>query len=680
MQVKLSDPIESLKGIGPARVSVLKKKNILTVSDLLFYFPRRYQDYSQIIPVAKLKPGQVTIKAKINNARTRYARRGIVLTEAIASDTTDSVRIIWFNQPYRQKSLIADQEYYISGQYKLSRSRYSLTNPVIEPVGAMMLNSARIVPVYPESKNLTSLVLRKAVAAALDYVPLIKETLPPDIVDELNLMPLSSAVKAIHFPENQAELDTAIKRFNFDELFPLLLANELNKRDLSTTSALEVRFNQQLAKKFVSQLPFELSDDQRRVIWRIYLDMQQPVPMNRLVEGDVGSGKTVVAVMAAVMALAEGFKVAYLAPTELLAKQQYETIVRLLKPLSLSENAVFLSGSLNKKEKQQALKTINLLSSAFIIGTHSLLYSDVNWSNLALLIVDEQHRFGVDQRMELKKHSQHLPHFLSLTATPIPRSLALTALSDLSLSRLVTMPSGRQPIDTSLVAPSSFDSFLKNLKNEINNGRQAYIVCPYINPAPDQDKKISVLETYAEYSRLLPKLKIGLVHGQMSGDDQESVMRKFYLNEINILVATSVIEVGLDVPNASVMAVYGPERFGLAQLHQLRGRVGRGKHKSYCHLILSDASDPNIRLRSFAQISDGFRLSELDLKIRGPGAVYGKLQHGKTGMNWLLLDDQHTIRLCRQAIEIVLSKKLDLLKYKDLAQQVKDAQSLTYLN
>ena len=680
MQVKLSDPIESLKGIGPARVSVLKKKNILTVSDLLFYFPRRYQDYSQIIPVAKLKPGQVTIKAKINNARTRYARRGIVLTEAIASDTTDSVRIIWFNQPYRQKSLIADQEYYISGQYKLSRSRYSLTNPVIEPVGAMMLNSARIVPVYPESKNLTSLVLRKAVAAALDYVTLIKETLPPNIVDELNLMPLSSAVKAIHFPENQAELDTAIKRFNFDELFPLLLANELNKRDLSMTSALEVRFNQQLAKKFVSQLPFELSDDQRRVIWQIYLDMQQPVPMNRLVEGDVGSGKTVVAVMAAVMALAEGFKVAYLAPTELLAKQQYETIVRLLKPLSLSENAVFLSGGQNKKEKQQALKTINLLSSAFIIGTHSLLYSDVDWSNLALLIVDEQHRFGVDQRMELKKHSQHLPHFLSLTATPIPRSLALTALSDLSLSRLVTMPAGRQPIDTSLVAPSSFDSFLKNLKNEINNGRQAYIVCPYINPAPDQDKKISVLETYAEYSRLLPKLKIGLVHGQMSGDDQESVMRKFYLNEINILVATSVIEVGLDVPNASVMAVYGPERFGLAQLHQLRGRVGRGKHKSYCHLILSDASDPNIRLRSFAQISDGFRLSELDLKIRGPGAVYGKLQHGKTGMNWLLLDDQHTIRLCRQAIEIVLSKKLDLLKYKDLAQQVKDAQSLTYLN
>lgn len=676
---RLSDPIEFVTGVGPKTVPAFKTKGIETIGDLLFYLPRKYDDFSHIVPIRNIKPGQVSIKAKITNAKTRRGRRGLSITEALASDETDSVKLVWFNQPYRANGIKSGETYFISGNYKLSNHQYSIINPSVELSSEVPLSSARIVPVYPESKDLKSTQLRKVIGAVIDQTSFLEDPMPKYVVDNLLLLNYSEAIRQVHFPDSIESLDSATRRLKFDGLFPLLLANELSQRERKSVHSLKVKFKAPLAQMFVSKLPFKLTDDQKRVIWQIYQDMEKDMPMNRLVEGDVGSGKTVVAVMAAVMAMSEDYKVAFMAPTELLAKQHASTVKKLLEPLGLSESLILLTGSMSAKDKKVAVANANNNQGCFVVGTHSLLTSGIDWYDLALLIIDEQHRFGVDQRMEIQKQAGHIPHFLSTTATPIPRSLALTVLSDLDLSRLKSMPDSRQPIKTELVPPSDFLRFLAFLRSEIKAGRQAYIVAPYIHDK-DSQANISAESIEKELAVKLKGIKVALIHGQLSSTEQESIMTDFLNGKTKVLVATTVIEVGVDVPNATVMAIYGPERFGLAQLHQLRGRVGRGVHKSTCFLMLSDAMEPLPRLRQFAKILDGFELSELDLKIRGPGAVYGKLQHGKGAAELLTLDDPELITTARRAVELFFEKGEKLLKYKRLSQMVHEARQLTYLN
>ncbi len=677
--LKLSDPVDMLPGIGDKLSIEFAKKDINTLSDLLNYFPRKYEDYSQIINIAELRPGPTTIKATIAKANTIRTRRGLLITEAIASDNTGSVRIIWFNQPYRKDSIKDKAYYYLSGNFQLSHKRFALINPTTELADGSTLNSARIVPVYSESRNLTSQIIRKAAFNALKLSDQIEDNIPHLLVKEFGLMRVDTAYQQIHFPDSQALLSRAKHRFAFDELFPVLLANELNIRDREHQKVNKISFKRELAQKFVAKLPFKLTDDQRRIIWQIYLDMQSDTPMNRLVEGDVGSGKTVVAVMAAVMAITDGYKVAFMAPTELLVRQHATTIKQLLKPLGLSKKLVVLTGSMKKAEKDRAIKAANSLKECLVVGTHSLLTSGVDWDNLALVIIDEQHRFGVDQRMTLQNQTGHLPHFLSITATPIPRSLALTIFNDLDLSRLKQLPAGRLPITSKLIFPSDVNSYLSEVKTQIEHGRQVYIVCPKIS-ASDRKTMVSVEEVFKFYSERFKAFKVGMMHGKMSAEEQEKVMDQFSKGALHILVSTSIIEVGVDLPNASVMAIYGPEHFGLAQLHQLRGRVGRGTHKSICFLILSDSLNPPNRLRQFVKINDGFILSELDLKLRGPGVIYGKLQHGIGFSDFLSLDDQPLINLVKQGVKLYLDKDIRLDKYPGLKQKVKNAEQLTYLN
>jgi ATP-dependent DNA helicase RecG len=559
------------------------------------------------------------------------------------------------------------------------RFQFSLIKPSIQLATSVLASSGKIVPVYRETKALTSRQVRKIILNVLPLTSMVDETIPESIILKLKLSSIEDSLQQIHCPDSLDNLNKARLRFQFEELFPLLLANEINKRQRDKQKSLLVPFDLQLAQRFVAKLPFKLTDDQRRVIWQIYKDIQNDKPMNRLVEGDVGSGKTVVAVMAAVMALAAGFKVAVMAPTELLAKQHAQTIEALLKPLEMEESLVLLTGSQSAKTKNESIDKANALGSSFVIGTHSLLSSGVDWHNLALIVIDEQHRFGVDQRMTLQKQAEHVPHFLSITATPIPRSLALTIFNDLSLSRLKEKPKNRQSIKSELISPSSFNRLVGKLKLELDQLRQIYIVCPYIHQKNDRDK-IAAEYIFKTYTVLFKGHSVGLLHGQLPNEDQEKIMADFVQNKIQILVATTVIEVGVDVANASAMVIYGPEHFGLAQLHQLRGRVGRAEHLSFCYLMLSDSMEPLPRLRQFIQIQDGFRLSEIDLSIRGPGAIYGKLQHGKGNNSLLTLDDHELITITREAVDMFFQNKENLLQYDQLAKRVNEAQQITNLN
>jgi ATP-dependent DNA helicase RecG len=677
--LKLSDSIDSMHGVGDKTASAFKARGIKSIRDLLFYLPNRHEDYSVITPINRLRPGRVTIRAVLKQSTIRRGRRGLSITEAIASDTSGSVRVVWFNQPYRLNNIRGGHEYFLSGDFKLGHKQLALINPYTEIVSDLPVNSARIIPIYPETKVLNSAMIRRAMIAALPLGVKIKDYCPRWLVQELKLMTLNRAITQMHYPESEYKLNSASCRLQFDELFPILLANELSRKQRELAKTLKVPFKVEIAKEFVSRLPFKLTDDQRKIIWQIYMDMQGKVPMNRLVEGDVGSGKTVVAVMAAVMAVSEGYKIAFMAPTELLAVQHATTIKRLLEPLGLVDHLVLLTGSMKNKNKRSAIDRANKTNGAFIVGTHSLLTSGIDWKDLALVIIDEQHRFGVDQRQQLQKSAGYLPHCLSITATPIPRSLALTIFNDLELSRLVDLPQGRRPIKSFLTTPSDLPAFFKYLTEQLSNGRQAYVVCPYIQSKTDHDQ-LSVESVYAMYQKKLPKYRVGLIHGQLSAEQQQSVMHSFIKGEIAVLVATTVIEVGVDVANASVMAIYGPERFGLAQLHQLRGRIGRGEYESHCYLILSDSLEPSHRLRQFINTENGFVLSELDLALRGPGAIYGKLQHGKTTVRLMNLDNQKVVELAKRGAISFLNRHENVLNYPSLAKRVKLAQQLTYLN
>ncbi|HSW78547.1 MAG TPA: ATP-dependent DNA helicase RecG [Candidatus Babeliales bacterium] len=676
----LTDPVTDLKGVGNELAKKLAIVGIESVNDLIEYFPRRYDDYSKISQVKSLRPGRVTINAKISSVVGRYVRRGMHITEAIASDDSASVRLVWFNQPYRANAIKQGQDYFIAGEYALRRNRFSIANPSVELLSDFPINSARVIPVYKETKGLKSNQIRKLIREALTVVKELPEHLPNWLLKNQRLEGYSMAVSEVHFPSSDKALDSAKKRLGFEEVFELSLAALLNKQEFSYEKAVPIAFNERLAKTFVDKLPFKLTNSQRKVVWRIYQDMQQFQPMNRLVEGDVGSGKTVVAAMAALMVMEQGYQVAFMAPTEILARQHAETLHRLFDSVGYGEQLGLLLGSLKPSQKKTVQQKIASGEARLIVGTHALIAEKVDMHKLGLIVVDEQHRFGVDQRKKLQAKAGHMPHVLHMTATPIPRSLALTLYGELDVSILDEMPPGRQAIKTKICSPISKEKLYLEIDMELAAGRQMFVVCPLITES-EKSSGLSAEETYKDLSeKSFKHRRVGLLHGRMKAEEKEKVMGDFLARKYEILVSTTVIEVGVDVPNATVMMIIGAERFGLAQIHQLRGRVGRSKHQSYCFLMLGDIKAPLQRLKALETMTDGFKLAELDLQLRGPGAIYGTIQHGALDLRIANLSDIKLIVAARETAQEFIEKSEELDTYPHLMRRVSVLRAVTNLN
>jgi ATP-dependent DNA helicase RecG len=676
----MNSSVNSLKGVGENIAKKLRILGIENIDDMINYFPRRYDDFSDLSPVAKLRPGQVSIKAKVTSAKGRYVRRGMHVTEAIATDETSSVRLVWFNQPYRAQAIKAGQDYFISGNYELSYQRFAIMNPSIELASDFPVNAARIVPVYRETKGLKSITIRNIIANARSYIEKLQETLPKELIVNKKLLSRSEAILSMHFPKDMQQLEAAKKRLGFEEIFGLSLASLINKQEALREKTHTIPFNEKLAKDFVSKLPFELTNSQRKVAWQIYQDMQKDEPMNRLVEGDVGAGKTVVATMSAVMAMDKGYQVALMAPTELLARQHAETLYKMLETVNKEKEVILLIGSMKPAQKTSAHKQIKSGQAKFIVGTHALIADKVDMHNLGLIIVDEQHRFGVEQRRKLQKKAGLMPHVLTMTATPIPRTLALTLYGELDISVLDEKPPGRLPVKTEIVSPNSRLQMYRKIDKELGSGNQMFVVCPLI-----QDSEVlQALSAERVYEGLAKSVfkhrRVGLLHGKMKAEEKDKIMTDFVNGGLDILVTTTVIEVGVDVPKATVMLVEGAERFGLAQIHQLRGRVGRRGQQAHCYLVMSDSKAPGKRLKALESTNDGFKLAELDLEIRGPGAIYGQMQSGQLDLRVAKLTDIKLIELARNAAKDFLNSDEKLTKFPALREKVNEFRSITSLN
>jgi len=675
----LSSPLTEVKGVGTELAKKFDSLGIHTVADLLDYYPRRYDDYSNLQQIESIKPGVVSIQAVVKQVRGRYVRRGLHITEAVASDETGSVRLVWFNQPYRAGAIRPDTTYFISGQFELSSQRLSIMNPSMELASDFPVNTARIIPIYREAKGLKSMQIRKLLREVAPMINELTENLPTWITKQQELISYKDALFAIHFPKDDEHLDAARKRLGFEEVFALTLAGLLNKYELNLEKALAIPFNEQLAKDFVARLPFKLTDEQRKAVWQIYLDIQKNQPMNRLLEGDVGSGKTVVAVMSALMAIEQGYQVALMAPTELLARQHAETVYKLLEPLGYQNQVGLLVGSLKAADKSRTQKRIAVGDVRFIVGTHALIQEKVDMQNLGLVIIDEQHRFGVEQRKALQAKAGHALHVLNMTATPIPRSLALTLYGEMDISVIAAKPGGRKAIITEICSPNSRKQLYAKVEKQLAEGRQAFVVCPLISESDFVGAK-SAETVFKEIQHEFSNYQVGLLHGKLKSEDKTGVMEQFVAHKLDILVSTTVIEVGVDVPNATVMLLENADRFGLAQIHQLRGRVGRSQYQGYCYLMMSDSSAPSKRLRALEGSADGFKLAELDLEMRGPGAIYGASQHGALDLRIAKLTDTKLIATARASAQEFIDKGEKLLQYPYLSERVKLLRAVTNLN
>lgn len=680
--MKLTTPLEQIKGVGPKTAQALTVAGLTTVSDALNFLPRAYDDYSTAVNIADLQPGKVTVKARCESVSTRVVRRGLRITTAVLADKSGKVKAVWFNQPYRETQLKSDAEFIFSGQFGMQYNRYQINNPSVElakeVAKASMENASGIQPVYKSIKNLrpkTVQDLMKNIRPIMDFLP---ETLPENIIQRQKLVSRSEAVKFLHAPKTHEEISRGRERLAFEELFEMILAAQFNKQEQTRLTGWKIPFNKSVVKNFVDQLPFPLTNAQRRAAWQILQDLESDHPMNRLLQGDVGSGKTVVAGLVAAEVAKAGFQTAIMAPTEILAQQHAKTLDELLSPFGVS--VALLTGHVKGAARSQLLDNLASGNIDVVVGTHALIQEKVAYHKLGFAVIDEQHRFGVKQRQALLEKSDFMPHLLSMTATPIPRSLALTLYGELDISILDELPSGRQPIQTKIWSPASAPKLYESIENELAKGRQAYVICPLIDDNPDNDKK----SVEAEYNKLSKTIfshrRVGLLHGKLPAEEKAEVMQKFADGELDMLVSTTVVEVGVNVPNATVMLIENADNFGLSQLHQLRGRVGRGKYQSFCHLMMSGHDKPSQRLREIEKSQDGFYLAEVDLKLRGPGEIYGKMQHGDLNLKIASLADTALIARAQVEAERFVKEGQDLLQYNHLAHAVSRYQRLTVLN
>jgi len=655
----LKTPVSKLQFIGSAYEKRLEKLGISTVYDLLTHYPFRYEDYSKSIPVSDCRIGNtVCITVEILAIQTVYTKNRKKITKAVVSDGSAEITAIWFNQPFLSKTLKIGQHINLAGKVDIFSNEKVLTSPDFEIVkDSPPIHTCRLVPIYPETYGISSKWLRSRIAPLLPSIADLDDYIPPAIRKDSDLMDLLDAIRTIHFPNSLADATRARQRLAFDELFLLQLANFIRKNEWKKSKHKKgFTIDPEKTRLFSSNLPFELTNAQNRSIKEINEDLEKNEPMNRLLEGDVGSGKTVVAAEAVFTAYYNGYQSAFMAPTELLAEQHYQTLQQLLSPLGLKVE--LLTGA--KKTKTETKPDL-------LVGTHALLFSEDKFHSLGLVVVDEQHRFGVEQRALLAQKG-NTPHVLTMTATPIPRTLALTIYGDLDLSILDELPKGRHKINTYVVPPVKRSDAYRWIENEIKDSdmnNQVFIICPLIE---ESESLKSVRAATAEYESLkkviFPDLEVGLLHGRMKSKEKNDILQQYRDKKISILVATPVVEVGIDIPSATIMVVEAADRFGLSQLHQLRGRVGRGSEKSHC-LLFSESTSPKVleRLEAMERENSGLALAEIDLRLRGPGEVFGLKQHGLPNLKVASLLDSELITKTRNAAQKLFTEDPTLSHY-----------------
>ena len=649
----LASPLTAISGIGPKSAETLARLGLETLGDLLWNIPRRYDDYSQLKTINRLWYGEeVTVIGTVEEIHVRPIRGGsLKLTDAVVSDGSGSLRVTWFNQPWIAQQLTPGRAVVLSGRVDQYLGRLTMNSPEWEPLERQQLHTNRIVPVYSLTSGVTAKWLRRVINAVVErYAPGIQDPLPEAVRRSAGVAPLPHALRQIHFPDSAEELQRAQARLAFDEMLYLQLGVLRQKQDWIALSTQPVSVEDAWLQRFESGLPYALTDAQRRALAELRSDLASGHPMNRLLQGDVGSGKTVLAAAAIGMVAAGGRQSALLAPTSILAEQHAQTLRGLLPgacgiPV---ERIALLLGSTPESEKQLIRMALASGEIQVVVGTHALLEDPVVFRQLALAIIDEQHRFGVDQRAALRAKGDN-PNLLVMTATPIPRSLALTLYGDLDLSVLDEMPPGRQPIETRLLRATERSRAHRFIESQIDTGRQAFIIYPLVEESEKVEAKAAVDEHKRLQTEIFPRRAVGLLHGRMKPDEKEAVMGRFRAGDLAILVSTAVVEVGVDVPNATVMMIEGANRFGLSQLHQFRGRVGRGEYPSYC-LLIPDADDPASaeRLKAMEATADGFLLAEMDLEQRGPGDFLGTRQSGFAELRMARLTDVRLIEKARR--------------------------------
>ncbi len=728
----LSLPVEKLKSVGPRNLPRLSKLGIKTIKDLLWHFPVRYEDYSRVISVSEIEPGQkVNIQGEVLKMSNRMIfprlRQGfggqakrMSVTNALVGDETGAIKVVWFNQPFIANSLREGTLVSLAGKANLDKHGLYLSSPTYEKIQNIefknynLTHTGGLIPIYPETDGVTSKYLRFLIKPILKGLG-VPDTLPEEIIKKYNLPSLVNALNKIHYPNSGQEAEIAKERLAFDDLLLFQLKALLERRKLNQMKSVRIKFNKDLIQDFVSRLPFELTKDQKIAAWEILKDLEKTYPMNRLMEGDVGSGKTIVALMGAVQVAKAGYQSVFMAPTEVLANQHFGTMSELLGNNFLNIGLLTGSEARFNNEKVEKTNLKNKIAKGevdIIIGTHAVIQKDVQFKNLAFVVLDEQHRFGVAQRATLVKPSSRaqaegnketVPHLLSMTATPIPRTLALTIYGDLDISIIKEKPKNRQRIITKVVSPLQRKSAYNFIRDEVNSGRQVFVICPRIEAEKNdgalrqvQGKPLSQMKlvwaeakaVQEEYKKLseevFPDLKVAMLHGKMKPKEKNEIMSSFAKasenkRKIDILVATSVIEVGVDIPNATIMMIENSERFGLAQLHQFRGRVGRGEHQSYC-LLFSSTSDKNInqRLKALVGCDDGFVLAEKDMTIRGPGEFFGVKQSGLPDLAMASLANVELIKKAQLEARLLLKEDSNLNSHPLLKEKLDSFQRLTH--
>lgn len=642
----------------------LEKLGIFKLSDFLFHIPFRYDDYSIISKVGELQAGEVvTVIGKVDKIENSYIRRFKTLQKAKITDETGAINVVWFNQPYIAKSLKTGDAISVSGKVSLNGVNLVMQSPDFEVViNNQPIHTGRLVPIYPETRGISSKWIRRQVYKVLEEGKGIEDYLPRSLLKENNLIELYSAIKKIHFPQNLKEVEDAKARLAFDELLKLHLSS-ISRKSKWQKVKIEKKWEMELYKKniekFISSLPFELTNAQKNASEQILKDLSSDRAMNRLLEGDVGSGKTVVATIAAYLAYLNDFQTAFMAPTEILALQHYKTISELLSNFGVKVE-LFTSTTKSKNK-----------SFDIAIGTHALIYKKVEFKSLGLIVIDEQQRFGVEQRAILRQKGTN-PHLLTMTATPIPRTVALTMYGDLDLSVLDEMPLGRVSIKTWLIPPSKREGAYKWIEEKIRKEKmQVFIVCPFIEQSESMQTVKAATKEFERLSKeVFPSERLGLLHGKLKSKDKEKVLSAFRVGSLDILVSTPIVEVGIDIPNAGIMLIEEADRFGLAQLHQLRGRVGRGNKQSFCLLFTSNKNPLTIkRLKAMEEVSSGPKLAELDLKLRGPGQIYGTLQHGVPALKVASFSDFELIEKTKKEAEKIFK---NIEKYPKLSNEIEN--------
>lgn len=683
----LNTTIIELNRVGKTVATRLSKLGLDTVHDLLFCFPFRYEDYTKVTLIDDLKAGEkVNICGQIeliDNKRAR--RRRMYITEALVSDESESIKVIWFNQPFIGKTLKVGDKVSLAGKVDEEYGIMTMVSPVYEKIGQGGIHTTGMVPIYHLTENITQKQLRFLIKQIIDLARNVEDSLPTAMKNNVGLMDSSEAILKIHFPKNIKEADEARKRLAFEELFLMQLKSQIIKKERIETKADVIEFKEKDTREFVESLPFTLTDDQKKASWQILKDLEKDRPMMRLLNGDVGSGKTIVAIIAMLNTALNNKQSVLMVPTEILARQHFNLISKMLGEFNNTIRVGLLTSNnrlINNKRsfvpstssgqtasapqddknkkigRKEMLKIIAGGEVDIIIGTHALVQKDVSFKNLSFSVIDEQHRFGVKQRkalMEKSGNKETLPHLLSMTATPIPRSLSLALLGDLDISMIQEKPLNRKPIMTKLVMENKRADAYGFIKKQIEEGRQAFVVCPLISESDLLGVK-SVEEEFQKLNKkIFPNIPMASLHGKMKPKEKEKIMQDFLDKKYKILVSTSVVEVGVDIVNASIMMIEGAERFGLAQLHQFRGRVGRGEYQSYCLLNTSSLDERALtRLKILEKINDGFELAQMDLKMRGSGEIYGTTQKGFLGLKIATLFDYDLMNLAKgEAIKLI---------------------------